>query len=638
MTNLKIFNAPAGSGKSTEIKDRVREWSSRFPQDRMLCVTYTNRAAGELKSGISADNVDVSTIHSFLAEFMIPVFTSPEAVSLYLKVYKDDIEARLANVEKKDHIETSNARYREKLGEPLTFELIASSIKSLRYNEMQFNSLFAGGLSHDDLLSFTGVCAAHFPGLRKRISAKYQQIIIDEYQDTSVEVLEFFVDAVGDSNSSLHLYGDPMQQIYQASSIRLRSVLAQFETENQTVTNYRSSTAIVDSLNGIYNDPMLQQKANNKATSAPPRIHLTSDPQSLEVKIADPETLVLSVRNQTIFDNIGASDLLKAVQSMDDHGYSSRYRAVDVLREPSWPDVNNPLIQLLFGLLWIEDTYQQDKYGEVIQVLRKKVSVFGLLPVEDHADKNRLRSELEGLFTFMATDGVSIKEIVSHLVSIGPMKSSTVGEYLENEDYNSLLSVPFIQARKMYHFNQRPRWSTQHGVKGESHEKVIFLAEDSTGTPAVHVYKLFKLWPKISFNLATLDETYVEVSALFEQARKKAAGYFTKPNKATYDEHAEIITAEARSVMKACADLPLFGALYGEVFETYLSKLHTSSAKELFKMSTIEGLLTAYRLFYVGCSRARNDLDVIVDRRKIDDEPAFSRKLDDLGFEVLVHE
>lgn len=637
MTNLKIFNAPAGSGKSTEIKDRVREWSSRFPQDRMLCVTYTNRAAEELKTGISAENVDVLTIHSFLAEFMIPVFASPEAVSLYLKVYKDDIEARLANGEKKTHIETSNAGYREKLGEPLTFELIANSIKSLRYNEMQFNSLFEGGLSHDDLLSFTAVCAAHFPGLRKRISSKYQQIIIDEYQDTSVEVLEFFVDAVGASTSSLHLYGDPMQQIYQVSSSRLRSVLGRFKVDDRTVTNYRSSTAIVDSLNKIYNDPRVKQEASNEASSLPPRVHITDAPQELRKELAQPETLVLSVRNATIFENIGAAELLKAVQSMTEHGYSSRYPAVTVLKESRWLEVNSPLIQLLFGLLHLEDIYRQGKYGEVIQILKKHSLVFGFRPIESHDDKIRLREELEALFSFLRSDEISIQEVVSHLVSFEYMKPSAAGEYLENEDYVALLGVSFSQVRKMHVFNQRPRWSTQHGVKGESHEKVIFLAEDSATTPSVHVNKLFNLWPIVPFSLAALEEAYVEILALFEQARENAAGYFTKPNKAAYEEHAHVVTAEARSVMDACTHQPLFALLYGELFENYFSKQNTSSASRLFKISALEGLISAYRLFYVGCSRAKEQLDVIVDREKIDDAQTLSLKFENLGFEVVPH-
>lgn len=74
MSNLKLINAPAGSGKSTEIKRVVREWSAEHPFDRLLCVTYTNRAADELKLDISSPYVEVSTIHSFLSSFARSLF------------------------------------------------------------------------------------------------------------------------------------------------------------------------------------------------------------------------------------------------------------------------------------------------------------------------------------------------------------------------------------------------------------------------------------------------------------------------------------------------------------------------------------------------------------------------------------
>ncbi|WP_286245658.1 UvrD-helicase domain-containing protein [Corynebacterium ulcerans] len=637
MSRFKIFNAPAGSGKSTEIKARVREWSDQCPRDHMLCVTYTNRAADELKAGINADNVDVSTIHSFLAEFMKPMFVLPEIVDLYLDVYKKDIENRIANPKNQPHIEKSNAKYREKLGDPLTFELIAESIKNLHYNEMQFNSLFAGGLSHNDLLSFSAICAERFPGLRKRISSKYQQIIIDEYQDTSAGVLEFFVDAVSQSETSLHLYGDPMQQIYQLSSDRLRSILTRFEVDKRIITNYRSSSAIVKSLNQIYNDPSVEQESNNKINSSLPRIHLTNHPLEMVKDISDKETLVLSVRNMTIFDNIGAKELFKALDSMPDHGYSSRYRALDVLLEPRWFEVKNSLLQLMFGILYLKDSYEKFEYGEIIQTLSKYSSLFGFLPIENHSDKDRLSQELEDLFKFVGSDEVTIRQVMVYLVTAGHLKASIAGEYLENEDYYPILEVPYLQVRKMYLFNQHPNWSTQHGVKGESHDRVIFLVENSNANPSVHIDKLFNLWSVIPFSLHMLEEAYVKISAQFQQSSEKAADYFDNPRKESYDKNADVITAEARSTVEAFSHLPLFKFLYGEVFDTYFNKLNTSSASKLFKVSAIEGLLTAYRLFYVGCSRARQELDVVVNADKIVDRKAFSHKFEELGFEVIPH-
>ena len=59
-----------------------------------------------------------------------------------------------------------------------------------------------------------------------------------------------------------------------------------------------------------------------------------------------------------------------------------------------------------------------------------------------------------------------------------------------------------------------------------------------------------------------------------------------------------------------------------------------TNAKKLFSLSAIEGLLSAYRLFYVGCSRARSELDVVISLREVSDVHATAEKLRKLGFEV----
>ncbi|WP_206538666.1 hypothetical protein, partial [Eubacterium sp. ER2] len=50
---------------------------------------------------------------------------------------------------------------------------------------------------------------------------------------------------------------------------------------------------------------------------------------------------------------------------------------------------------------------------------------------------------------------------------------------------------------------------------------------------------------------------------------------------------------------------------------------------------TIEGILTAYKLFYVGCSRARKNLIIVVDENRIAQfKDAFIGKVKKIGFSV----
>ena len=96
-----------------------------------------------------------------------------------------------------------------------------------------------------------------------------------------------------------------------------------------------------------------------------------------------------------------------------------------------------------------------------------------------------------------------------------------------------------------------------------------------------------------------------------------------------------LITEYSKQVLKTYQNSILFDALLKDDFITYLAKSTVGNAKNIFKISKIEGILTAYKLFYVGCSRARKNLVVVVDENKINKfKDNFIDKLTAIGFDV----
>lgn len=70
-------------------------------------------------------------------------------------------------------------------------------------------------------------------------------------------------------------------------------------------------------------------------------------------------------------------------------------------------------------------------------------------------------------------------------------------------------------------------------------------------------------------------------------------------------------------------------------YEEYLKKPNVGNAKKCFKDSTVYGIVMAYKLFYVGCSRARKNLTVIVEDSKITEfREDFINKIKAIGFVV----
>lgn len=303
--NCFLVNAPAGSGKTTQIKSMVCKLMLENPKDNILCITYTNRAAEELAGDLKSEHIFVGTIHSFLHGFMQRYFAHSDILRLYFDRYGEAIRQRVENAAGDAHIAESNEKYKEKYGQ-LDYETVVKNIHEVFYNESSFNSLYYGGLCHDDLVSFSKCIFDRFPVICKRISLRYQYIFIDEYQDTMADVLNIFYDAVAGTSSQLYLFGDRMQQIYMNYDGSFEERFALFDTVKMT-TNYRSVTEIVTILNRLYHDSeFVQDNSENMKKMRPdflPRIIITNDVPSTLAMLQkdDPDILVLYLLNKERF-------------------------------------------------------------------------------------------------------------------------------------------------------------------------------------------------------------------------------------------------------------------------------------------------------------------------------------------------
>ena len=103
--NKHLINAPAGSGKTTNIRTRLKSICLKEPKSKILCITYTNRAADELKKDLDSSNVTVSTIHSYINDLISPFYPIKEALDLYWEIFEEKIKERIKNEENDEHIE-----------------------------------------------------------------------------------------------------------------------------------------------------------------------------------------------------------------------------------------------------------------------------------------------------------------------------------------------------------------------------------------------------------------------------------------------------------------------------------------------------------------------------------------------------
>lgn len=642
LNNCYLINAPAGSGKTTEIKSMVQRCIIDNPKDNILCITYTNRAADELSKGILSKNVFIGTIHSFLHFFLKPYFAHQDILELYFEIYGAQISERIDNKSQKENIAESNARYIERYGK-LDYDTVRNGIKVLSYNESPFSSLYYGGLSHDDLISFSKAIFDRYPVIKKRMTSKYQFIFIDEYQDTMSDVLKIFFESVHNTKTKLFLFGDRMQQIYKNYDGSFEENFELFDTTKALTTNYRSVKSIVDILNNIYNDSAFVQGCSEKMRSTEsdfaPRIIISHSIQAEieSLRKADPDTLILYLFNKERFSDIGATNLYNAFNRMEKYSFGKAVSAVDVLTT-HYEDNPDALLKVLFCVFELLRLYKAQQYGSIIQILKGNKSVFSKdsWDIKTHNDKETVFNSIKQVLSIAESENKTIADLIRGLADAHLLNEAYLGGIVDDVDYKLAELVPVIEVVRVADYLCNPKVSTQHGVKGESHDSVVFVAEDSSSNPCVAMYRFFEMWGQIPISAKTLNQFYYDFAAEVDNTQRSIGIKESELKKETYVANEEMIKAKLYTVCDRFKDDPYFQFIYGADYESYFSKPGVTKARDCLKGNTAYSILSAYKLFYVGCSRARKNLTILLDSSKIKGNLELQKKrFEEIGFQVM---
>ena len=644
--NRYLINAPAGSGKTTYIRNKLKSICFNKPESKILCITYTNRAANELKKDLENTNITVSTIHSYINDLISPFYSHKEALDLYWEIYEKKINERIKNITDDENIKKSNQYYFEKYGE-LSEKTVRENLLALSYGETSFTSLYTGKLSHNDLLMFANKLIKKYPILLRKIGDKYNYIFIDEYQDTSAYVLRIFDDAVENrENIQLYLFGDRMQQIYKNYDGSFEERLKEFDTSKRLETNFRSIGKIVTILNNIYNDTSFKQQPteSNKdvVSDIMPQVIISSNVQKCiyDLQKKFPEILTLYLMNKEKYQEIGAKNLYNAYDNMEEYSFGRKYSPADILSDMSSdnPDI---LMKFLFLLDKIMNFYINENYGMVISLCKKESRYFDFsqFKIKKHTDKKLIKSKFDKLKEEYERDGCLIREVIQCLFDNGFIQESVKNNFEERTEYQEVLDTEVIEVKNLANYLNMPHISTQHGVKGESHPSVIFIASDNNSTPNVRMYPFFELWSKLEFSLPQFEALFYLYGRIIEEVETELGMKISELTAETHNKNEKnkaILVKYSNEILETYQGNILFDALCKDDFTAYLAKQNVSNAKKIFKITKIEGILTAYKLFYVGCSRARKNLIVVVDANKLDGfRESFVNKMEEIGFSVL---
>ena len=272
-----LILAGAGSGKTRVIAHRIAHIVSEqlADPDRVLAVTFTNKAAGEMRSRVEAllrvdcQRMWISTFHALCARLLrreapsiglsrdFVIYDSADQLTLMKQALReigmDDsiVQPRLALSR------ISHAKNR--MEGPDTF-----TANSWNPKEAQIGKLYeiyvrrlkdANALDFDDLLLRTVELFDRAPAVRERYATKFRFVMVDEYQDTN-RPQYLLIQQLAGAHRNLCVVGDPDQSIYKWRGADLRNIL-DFEHDFPEALivrlerNYRSTQVILDAASAV---------------------------------------------------------------------------------------------------------------------------------------------------------------------------------------------------------------------------------------------------------------------------------------------------------------------------------------------------------------------------------------------------
>ena len=242
----------------------------------IMAITFTNKAAGELKDrlcamlGETANNIWASTFHSTCAR-ILRCDGERIGYSSHFTVYDTDDQRRLMkSILKELDISEKNitpksilneiSRAKDSLISPAEYALTVGDdfrlkIISRAYTTYQKRLEDADAMDFDDLINKVVELFKKCPDVLERYQDRFRYLMVDEYQDTN-NAQYTFVRMLAEKSGNLCVVGDDDQSIYKFRGATIENILS-FENTFQNATvirleqNYRSTQNILDAANAV---------------------------------------------------------------------------------------------------------------------------------------------------------------------------------------------------------------------------------------------------------------------------------------------------------------------------------------------------------------------------------------------------
>jgi len=266
--------AGAGSGKTRVITRRVAHLVGQgIDPQAILAITFTNKAAGEMRQRVEALNTPpgstISTFHSFCAR-LLREYAHLSGLSSHYTIYDQADQLKLV----KEAMRRGGVSERS-VGPSRAMGLI-SDAKSRLQSPQEYLAAAKEGLEQaaaqaylhyqqllgdrnavdfDDLLMRVALLLRDRPDVREALGRRFRYVLIDEYQDTN-HAQYLIAHAIALDHRNICATGDPDQSIYAWRGADVRNIL-DFEADYPGAAvirleeNYRSTAPILGAASNL---------------------------------------------------------------------------------------------------------------------------------------------------------------------------------------------------------------------------------------------------------------------------------------------------------------------------------------------------------------------------------------------------
>lgn len=439
---ILIF-AGAGSGKTRVLTNKIAYLvqDMGLPPEHVLAVTFTNKAAGEMKNRVQTllptfdvSTMNVGTFHSICARLLrkeiylldyTPGFTiydqddSGKAVKNVIKIL--ELDPKLFNHK---NIQYQISSLKNKMVTPEDYSNATDNYRELKiadiYKEYQKLLKDNNSVDFDDLLLLPLEIFKKYPDKLKNYQEKYQYILVDEYQDTNKPQFEFIY-ALAKRHREICVVGDDDQSIYGWRGADIQNIL-DFENafpKSKVIKleqNYRSTPTI---LNAAYH--VVSQNLNRADKKL-----WTENSDGEEITILETENELDEARK--IIKSINS---IKSKSDYDFKDFAILYRTnaqsrviEDSLRRRGIP-------YIIIGGIKFYDRKEVKDILAYLRIIVNSKDTINLERVLNFPPRGIGQTTLKKLITESNNAGISLFELISNVdqINIGLKQRFSINEF-----------------------------------------------------------------------------------------------------------------------------------------------------------------------------------------------------------------